>query len=150
MSSFPLRTARGALVLAAAAVAACQDPVGTDRPRPSTGAASAATAEATIEWNQVARDLVMKHSTSAPASIRTFALLSVAQYNAIVAAERAPARTSDRGAVAGASVAVLSYVYPQEAQFLAALATAARAAAPAPTRKHDDFAAGEEVGRSVA
>ena len=151
MFSLSPRVARGAIALAAAALAACQDPAGAEwAPRAAIVAASASSADATLAWNRVARDLVAKYSTSAPASIRTFALLSVAQYNAIVTAERSSARASDRGAVAGAAVAVLAYVYPQEAAFLATLATAQREAPPAPNRKHDDFAAGEDVGRSVA
>jgi membrane-associated phospholipid phosphatase len=163
MSSFLRRTVRTALTLVAAAVAACADPVSVSD-RPSTSAdesPSASHAEATLAWNKVARDLVAKHSTSAPASIRTFALLSVAQYNAIVAAEKAASRSaaaiasgkvrpSDRGAIAGASAAVLAYVYPQEAAFLAGLAAEQRGATSTPNRKHEDFAAGEEVGRAAA
>ena len=153
MTSFRFRAARGAIALAAATLAACQDPITVDRSQLSTdmsaSAAGTATADATLAWNRVARDLVAKYSTSAPASIRTFALLSVAQHDAIVAAER-QARVSDRGAVAGASAAVLAYVYPQEAAFLAATASAQRAATPSPNRAHDDFATGEAVGQAVA
>jgi membrane-associated phospholipid phosphatase len=128
MSSFLRRTVRTALTLVAAAVAACADPVSVSD-RPSTSAdesPSASHAEATLAWNKVARDLVAKHSTSAPASIRTFALLSVAQYNAIVAAEKAASRSA------------------------AAIASGQRGATSTPNRKHEDFAAGEEVGRAAA
>ena len=117
MTSFTLRAARGAIALAAGVLAACHDPIAAgDSVRPSiaANAASAATADATLAWNEVARDLVAKYATSAPASIRTFALLSVAQHNAIVAAERdverEPGRASDRGAIASSVRTVGPYV----------------------------------------
>jgi membrane-associated phospholipid phosphatase len=161
MSPIIFSAVRAAAVLAAVALAACQDPVAVSpRPSPSTDTPPPATpAEATPAWNGVARDLVAKHSTSVPASIRIFALLSVAQYNAVVAVERASAapqgggarpRLSVRGAVAGASEAVLAYAYPQEADFLAALAAQQRTAAGPARERPEDFAAGEDVGRTVA
>ncbi len=151
MPSYSLRAARVAAALLITGLVACQDPIAPDALQPSTDASSnAANADATLAWNQVARELVAKNLTSAPASIRTFALLSVAQYNAIVSAEHGPTRASDRGAIAGVSAAVLAYVYPQETAYLESLATAQRTATPTPDRKHDDFAAGEAIGRSVA
>jgi membrane-associated phospholipid phosphatase len=158
------RSTRRALALAAAAVlTACQDPIAVaDRPSHSADESpDAARADATLAWNGVARELIAKHSTSAPAAIRILALLSVAQYNAIVAAERdasprpytagaRPAHPSTRGAIAGASTAVLTYLFPQEAAHVAGLADAQRATPPTPNEKHRDFAVGEDVGRAVA
>src|SRR5262249_31298529 len=42
-------------------------------------------AGATVRWNEIARDLVARHSTSHPEASRVYALLSVAQYDALVA-----------------------------------------------------------------
>jgi membrane-associated phospholipid phosphatase len=167
MSARLHRAAHGVVALAAIALlGACQDPVSVpDHPSFSANgqpiASAALKAPATLAWNQVARDLIAKHLTSAPASIRTLALLSVAQYNAIAEAEQDrpagpnkatghPLRPSAQGAIAGASAAVLAYVYPQEATSLTALAAEQRAAASGPRYKGHSFAAGEDIGRAVA
>jgi membrane-associated phospholipid phosphatase len=85
-----------------------------------------------VQWNAIARSLVIKHNTSAPMASRVYALLSVAQYDALVSAwnnkytynrssphdidqsiqpavqtTSDPAYPSDHAAVAGASAAVL-------------------------------------------
>ncbi|MGZ8889231.1 MAG: hypothetical protein ACXW1D_06790, partial [Halobacteriota archaeon] len=39
-----------------------------------------------VRWNEIARSLVVKNSTSAPMASRVYALLSVAQYDALVSA----------------------------------------------------------------
>jgi len=157
MFSFAHRAGRGATALTMAVLlAACHEPVAVADPRTaSTGAAEVArAASATVAWNRVARDLVVKHRTSVPASIRMFALLSVAQYNGIVAAENGtagPTVASERGATAGAAAAVLSYVYPAEAQFLEGLVDEqAASAAAAPGALAGGFAAGEAIGRVAA
>ena len=156
MSSFLSRARQWPLALTAVAlVGACQEPTApVDRLGPSTNAtADFPRAGATVAWNQVARDLVVKHRMNVPASIRMFALLSVAQYNAIVAAENGtagPHVASARGAVAGASGAVLSYVYPAEAAFLEGLVDEQDASTDAPGGVRADFAAGEAIGRAVA
>ena len=156
MPTLICRAAHRPLALVAAALlAACHDPMAAvDRPNLSTGGgANPAQVGATVAWNQVARDLVAKHSTSAPASIRTFALLSVAQYNAIVTANKATGcapHASTAGAVAGASAAALSYAYPQEADSLEALVRRQSASPRAPGGAPESFAAGEAIGRSVA
>jgi membrane-associated phospholipid phosphatase len=156
MSSFLSRAGRWTLVLPAAAlVGACQEPVAVgDRPTPFTDVAvNFPQAGAAVAWNQVARDLVAEYRTSVPASIRMFALLSVAQYNAIVHAEKESAGSlhpSDAGAVAGASAAVLSYIYPLEAAFLEGLVNQQKASPGSPGSVHKDLAAGEAIGRAVA
>jgi membrane-associated phospholipid phosphatase len=141
--------------MAAALLGACQEPVAVvDRLAPSTNpAVSFPQAGATVEWNRVARDLVAEHRTSVPASIRMFALLSVAQYNAIVRAEKeseGSLHPSDAGAVAGASAAVLSYIYPLKAEFLEGLVAEQKASPDSPGSVHEDFASGEAIGRDVA
>jgi membrane-associated phospholipid phosphatase len=82
-----------------------------------------------------------------------FALLTVAQYNALAGAEREPTDAQDRydrGAVAGASAAVLSYVYPAEVRSLEMMVHRAQKAARAPQDKREGFPAGETAGRRVA
>jgi hypothetical protein len=98
---------------------------------------------AIVRWNEIARDLVIKHKTDPPMASRTYALLSIAQYDALVAAwnnkyyyERAspsqingdlfqvvvttadPVYPSDHAVVASASASVLKYIYPDEVDFL--------------------------------
>ena len=154
MSSYFRRAGRWAGVLIVALVAACQDSATLVAPSdPSAARAAKADTVATVEWNEVARSMVRKYNTSAPATIRMFALLTVAQYNAIVDAEKSKVRSlhpADRGAVAGASAAVLSYIYPQEASYLEGLVDRQQAS-PAPAgSRHEDFASGEAIGRTVA
>jgi membrane-associated phospholipid phosphatase len=95
----------------------------------------------------------VEHSTGAAPAIRVYALLSVAQYNAVIAAEDAasgPRRPSPAAAVAGASAAVLTYLYPGKEDFFGAQVEAQAAAARWPGEQGTDFAAGEEIGRTVA
>lgn len=139
-----------------ALLAACQER--TAIVEPLDGARDAAVVDfsqtnATVAWNEVARALVAKYATSAPASIRGFALLSVSQCDAIVAAEKGaagPTQPATAGAVAGASAAVLAYVYPQESAYLESLVQQQKDASQAPGRAPSDFASGESIGREVA
>ena len=155
MSSFTRRAGRWAAALPVAAlVAACQDSITVDGPAPSGArAAQVAEAGATVTWNKVARDMVVKYGTSAPATIRMFAILSVAQYNALVDAEKSATgspQSTERGAVAGASVAVLKYIYPAEATFLEGLVDQQDASPTSPAGGPKRFATGESIGRAVA
>jgi membrane-associated phospholipid phosphatase len=157
MSHLLSQARRWPLALTAAALlGACQEPVAAvGRAGPSANAAADfPQAGATAAWNQVARDLVVEHRMGVPPSLRMFALLSVAQYNAIVAAEEGLAdsrRASERGAIAGASAAVLSYVYPGKTQLLEGLVLEQQeASADLPSASAADFAAGEAIGRAVA
>jgi membrane-associated phospholipid phosphatase len=142
--------AAGALLLGA-----CRDEAATTAPAagPAARAVKFWEAGATVGWNRMARDLVVEHATGAAPAIRVYALLSVAQYNAVVAAEAGgagPERPSPAAAVAGASAAVLTYLYPGKAGLLEARVDD-QAAAPAwPGEQGTDFAAGEAIGREVA
>jgi membrane-associated phospholipid phosphatase len=132
-------------------------------------------AGASVRWNEIARDLVAKHRTNHPMASRAYALLSVAQYDALVAAwnkkysfkrprpEKAvptlhpllaappdPAYPSAHAAVASASATVLAYLYPDEAASLEAKASEdemSRLSAGVSYRS--DIVAGQTVGRSV-
>ena len=129
-----------------------------------------------VRWNEIARSLVVKNNTSPLMASRELALLSVAQYDALVAAwnnkytfnrsspheldssirpavqtTSDPAYPADHAAVAGASAAVLSYLYPNETAWISTQAAAdeqSRLAAGVNFRS--DITAGDSLGRTVA
>jgi membrane-associated phospholipid phosphatase len=131
---------------------------------------------AVVRWNELARDLVAKNRTDACMSSRAYALLSVAQYDTLIAVWRAkyehdraplaaraprlqplfpegphPKYPSLHGAVAAVSSAVLSYAFPAQASMLNALAAEhidSRMLAGAATR--GELEAGKGVGYAVA
>jgi membrane-associated phospholipid phosphatase len=129
-----------------------------------------------VRWNEIARSLVVKNSTSPPMASRVYALLSVAHYDALVSAwnnkyiynrssphdidptilpavqiTSDPAYPSDHAAVAGASAAVLSYLYPNETAWLAKQATAdEESRLQAGVNFRSDITAGDSLGRIVA
>jgi membrane-associated phospholipid phosphatase len=127
-------------------------------------------------WNEIARDLVAKHRAPHTMASRIYALLSVAQYDALLAAFHYkyvykrpaphqlygelkpvvsflgdPVYPSGPATVAAVSAAVLSYLFPGEAEFLAQKA-----------REHQDtrvdtgiaypsdIRAGDALGKEVA
>jgi hypothetical protein len=135
-------------------LAACHDePTGPAASNDvALGAKPVGEANTTVAWNEISRELVMKDSTGAGPAIRVYTLVSVAQYNAVIAAEAAHAGSgapSVPAAVAGASAAVLTYLYPDEAEFLEG-----KVAELDPRRAShetgENFASGEEIGRAVA
>src|SRR5690348_16993950 len=104
-------------------VGACSDTLTT---APSTRAASVLADRVTgptdarsaaLEWNEIAQQLVADHSTDPPMASRFYALLSVAQWEAIRDLEPDNAEALSR-AVAAASVAVLTYAYPDRASWI--------------------------------
>jgi hypothetical protein len=95
---------------------------------------------ATIRWNEIAREMVASHKTDPPMASRTYALLSIAQYDALVTALKYkykfgrlrpdqidagiypmvivrsdPCYPSEHAAVAAASAEILKYAYPENA-----------------------------------
>jgi hypothetical protein len=115
----------------AAFTISCTEEVTNPRPLGlSADAVKFGEAGASIRWNEIERALLVKHQPSQNAALRQFAYLSLAQYNAVVAAEDAEdnAESEDtkhrsrhpsaQAAVAGASAAVLTYFYPDEQGFL--------------------------------
>src|SRR5712692_7558730 len=125
---------------------------------------------ASPEWQEIARNFVMQSTVSrnSAAATRVYAYLSMAQYDAVVRAEDAiggnesetepepgnglgPGGRSrvetDRGAVAGASAAVLTYFDPAEAQLFEDKVQEQANAEPG--QPHPDFGRGEAVGRQV-
>jgi len=78
--------------------------------------------------------------------------LSVAQYNAVIAAgdaKEGKEKPSDVAAVAGASLIVLKSFFPLDEGFIDATIAAQRAATPLKSDMKEDFDAGEVIGRAV-
>lgn len=136
-------------------ISACSDTVATS-PRPSARSSAAvkfSEVGSSVAWNQTARDLIVARNLSNPGiEARILTYLSVAQNNAIVAAED----TKDHGnhaspaaAAAGASLVVLKSFFPLDAALLDGKLLAQRAATAWPGEQQKDFAAGEAVGRTI-
>lgn len=179
LASLPLATAALLAAVGCADAIAAPDPSGVRLPPQSQRHFSCAVRVrhasddlASPRWHQITRDLVTKYRTDP--SARPYALVSLAQYAAVVSAQDRSTGgcPSSRAAVAGASAAVLTYLYPAEAGTIAAALAAQQSAdaAPAAQRsagvaalvendpgvglpKHDDAAAlsaGEQIGREAA
>lgn len=140
------------------AMMACADqPLGSghltaSQPGAPTSAPAFSEANAASDWNGVARGLVAANNSSPFVAIRGYAILSVAQYNAAVAAEQSPnpgVRPSVQAAIGAASVAVLSYLYPAASATLEARLEDVLALPARPGNRHADAAAGETIGRAV-
>jgi membrane-associated phospholipid phosphatase len=136
------------IALAVITLTACSDAL---EPRMTACAAKArlsTEALASTRWNEVGRNLVVKYRTDP--SARPYALLSLAQYAAVVSAESRSGKDcpSDRAAVAGASAAVLTYLYPNEAAALAQLLKEQLDADA--TRALTGLEWGESIGRDAA
>ena len=142
---------------------ACSDSFSTQPfPTPTGGSGAPQTPEpdvkfwednAAVYWNGVARALVAKTNSNAFQGIRGYAVVSVAQYNAAIAAEKEKDRAvhpSIRAAIGSASVVALSYLYPGEAQSLESLLDAFLAAESSPESPNQDPVTGENIGREVA
>jgi membrane-associated phospholipid phosphatase len=110
-----------------------------------------------VYWNQAARELLVAYHPfyfNPFLQTRLFAYLSIAQYNAIVAAEGAKERgdhPSIEAAVAAASVAVLRsfLVSPQAHAAIDARLQAQLGGAPAPGQQHQDVDEGLTIGQAV-
>jgi len=104
-------------------------------------------------WQQTARNLVVQAKLGPIPAGHAYPLLGVAQYLAVQRAEAAAdvggraLLETDRGAVAGASVAVLSYLFPGQTLALEDSVTAQANAGPG--QPHPAFLAGEAIGRAV-
>jgi hypothetical protein len=144
------------VALGALALGGCSDhvvgPKVALRPQRNADATTFWEASATVRWNEIARDQTRTHAISQQFGTRTFAYLSLAQYNAAVAAEKAKAQrdhASISAAVAGASAVVLGSFYPDQAAYFDAQVAGQESGLQWPGENHDDFAAGEAVGRAV-
>ena len=156
MSTSTLRKTGG--LIAALLLVACADPTATDSPGAALlpVAAPEAMADrvpASVEWNAVARGLVAKNRSSVYVAFRTYAITSVAQLEALRAADAAAARgnvVSRRAAIAAASAVALGYVYPADTATLEAMVRQQVASADWLEREGVDAATGEAIGRAAA
>lgn len=102
---------------------------------------------ATVAWNELADRLLARRTSNA---LRVDTYLALAQLRA---AEAAAAGTLPHppisAAIGGASVAVLSVFFPLDVAELEAALDAQESADPWPGDKHEDFAAGEAIGRAI-
>ena len=160
---------RGRLLAVAAVITpllACQpdaNPAGLPGPiSASRHGVSSAEGLASPGWQGTAATLVGQANLSPVVATRAYSLLGVAQYLAVQQAEAAKGdrdgddetgrggrsrHASDRGAVAGASAVVLTYLFPAQAQALEDMVTTQRSGGPA--RSQDAFVRGEGIGRAV-
>ena len=161
-------TFNAAIALAVATLTACAPDAGPHGPtaiaaRPAS-VASVPAGLVTLEWQEQARSLVAAHRFSALAAGRAYAALGVAQHRAIEAADAEPSLAelgegvsssaggrrqleARRGAVAGASVRVLGFLFPSAATALEErLAVQGEASAG---NVHPHFARGVAIGRAA-
>jgi membrane-associated phospholipid phosphatase len=127
-------------------------------------------------WHEIALNEMMRNNLSWPYAIRDFALLHVAIYDAMVAAwaskydynrkrpsevdgslttdlpnPRSPSYPAEHAVAAGAAAAVLTYLFPDRAQYFADKAEeAGRSRLLAGVQYPSDISAGCDLGRRVA
>src|SRR5258706_10370897 len=149
-----LSAGTAALLLVVAGLTAC-----TDRTSAPTGISAArsgvpfAAGLASPTWQATAATRASQANFSPLAATHAYGLVGVAQYWAVQRAD-APADDNgrsqleaERGAVAGASAVVLTYLFPAAAQSFEDLVTAQSNAGPG--QSQPSFARGEEIGRAV-
>ena len=153
------------LLFAAITASACSErplvagPVHALTPTFDAAPAAAVPVQTTsVRWNEIARTLVASHNTNAPLASRVYALVSVAQFTAVLAVDEndrahGPSaggvrHPSDQSAVARASSDVLRNLYSDAAT--AALLDAKLAddelGSTGPNAKHTDVAIGDSLG----
>ena len=146
------------LVSVLAALSAC-----TDRAPAPTGLGITASRDgvpfaaglASPAWQETAATGAVQAGFAPFTASRALSLLGVAQYLAVQRAEGADGGGGrnqlerDRGAVAGASAVVLTYLFPTQAQAFEDLVAAQATAGPGGQAPHPAFTRGEEVGRAV-
>jgi hypothetical protein len=116
--------AAGVVLLAAACTEPSTAPEGTDQMVVSADRNRDMGVGSSVAWNGTARQLIADRLVVAVhLQSRILTYLSLAQYNAVIAAERANnrhRRASPAAAAAGASVVVLTSFFPADAAFLEA------------------------------
>ena len=155
-----------ALAILALSIGACTDaptaPTALTTPAgPSLSAVKFWEVGSSVDWNRAARELIASRARDDmtfrnPANhLRIVTYLSVAQYNAVIAAEDMKERGSHASltaAVAGASVVVLkSFLgdFPGMAQAIDARLEAQLDREQWPGERHRDLEVGEAVGRAI-
>lgn len=148
------RTLKPTLLIVVALIsAACSEPVSPNNPPPpdqvSLSAVKFWEVGSSVSWNRKAMALFRARGGNPG---RMGAYLSIAQYRAVLAAmdqKKGKVHPSLGAAAAGASVAVLKQFYPLDAVAIEAAVDAQRGQEPWPGEAHQDFSAGEAIGRAV-
>ena len=147
-------------------IAACSDNdagVGPANPPtpPADPVVQTAETNAPVYWNAVARELVGTYRFNALQAIRGYSIVSLAQYNAAIAAEKGRVagprppedgkgiRPSIHAAISAASVVVLTYLHPSEASALEARMTQYLHGDIRPSERSKNVELGEEIGREI-
>lgn len=140
-----------ALAAACIVATACHDSGSVTAPRATLSLDNAPKfweTNAAVLWNDVATQLAAVQAVDA---VRMYTYLSFAQLRAAeAAAAGTEAHPPVSAAIGGASAGVLASLFPTQVATIEAALDAQEAADPWPGNKHDDFAAGEALGRSVA
>ena len=84
---------------------------------PSAGAPPAANLPS-LHWNAISRLLVSRNRADPLFAVRTYALVSIAQHDALLTI-REPTHATDGAAVASASAVILAHQFPNEVPYLA-------------------------------
>ena len=133
----------------------------TNPPTPPAGpVVQTAETNAPVYWNSVARELVGSYRFNALQAIRGYSIVSLAQYNAAIAAEKARVgpqqpedgkgiRPSVHAAISAASVVALTYLHPSEASALEARMTQYLDGNIRPSERSKNVEVGEQIGREV-
>lgn len=163
MSSVSSRVA--ATFLASFLVVGCADQNRLAEPRASRvpvdasrSATEAATPPTSVRWNEIARSLVASHNTNGPLASRVYALVSMAQLQAVATVRndgddgdndlRALPRPSTRAAIAKASSVVLGNLFADATT--ATLLATQLALDEAPQAGHErDVALGDSIGNAA-
>ncbi|HZN96684.1 MAG TPA: phosphatase PAP2 family protein [Gemmatimonadales bacterium] len=160
---FPKRWSQILCAASAVVLASCGDrptepgtPLTDRSSSPDATAVKFWEAGSSVAWNGIARDFLMAPGRAFNPFLesRVLTYLSLAQYNAIIAAENSRklgTHASRAGAAAGASVVVLKDFFPSsaEADLIDNRIAAQEAGSAWPGETHADFAAGEDIGRSI-
>jgi membrane-associated phospholipid phosphatase len=132
------------------------DPAQPDAASLGIHAAALGDATASVRWNGITRSFIAaKPAATKPnavAAFRAFAYLSLAQYRAVSRVDDSPGRgrhPSEQGAVAAASAAVLSALFPADAGLFQSQLRVQEDEAAASENAPNAFAAGEVIGRDA-
>jgi len=149
---FRLATMGAALTI----VSACQDgptnvpagdPLGARPDGPSLSSVKFWDTNAAANWNEQATSLAARRTVNVA---RLYVYLSLAQLRAAEDAEKTVPHPPTSSAIGAASAAILDAYFPADVAEIEGTLDAQEAATPWPGAKHQDFAAGEAIGRAAA
>lgn len=141
------------ILSAAALLGACTDvPSGPRDPRVSSSAVKFWEAGSAVAWNQTARDILALRTTNPILEARVLTYVSVAQYNAAIAAldsVQQGVRPSPAAAIAGASVVVLKNFFPLDHALIDSRLADQLASDRTPMEQQTGRELGEAIGRAI-